>query len=95
MGMPVMARYRIKEAALERGISLRRLAITSRLNEARLRRLANNKLENVTVRTLEIIASNLGVPFKDVFARSTLEEIPDILHGEGADYRTFDLKGEV
>jgi transcriptional regulator with XRE-family HTH domain len=91
VGIPAMARYQIKEVAASKGISLRRLANISRLNEARLRRLANNKLENVTVRTLEIIAGNLGVPFKDVFEPATLEEVPEIVYGDAVNIRSYDL----
>lgn len=73
-----MAEYRIKEAAEKRGYTLHRLAEETGLSEPRLRAIANNRVQNVTIRTLEQIASQLGVPLKDVFAARSLEEVPQV-----------------
>lgn len=73
-----MARYRIKEAVQRRGTTLKRLADEARLSESRLRAIANNRVADVTVGTLERIAAELGIPLKDVFEQSSLDEVPTI-----------------
>jgi transcriptional regulator with XRE-family HTH domain len=75
MGIP-MARYRIKDVAQERNISLRAIAVRGRLSETRVRDVANNRVDNVTVRFLEAIAAGIGCPFGEIFEPSTLAEVP-------------------
>lgn len=73
-----MARYQIKEVAKQQGYTLRRLADEAKLSEARLRAIANNRVSDVTVGTLERVAAQLGIPLKDVFERASLDEVPTI-----------------
>jgi DNA-binding Xre family transcriptional regulator len=73
-----MARYQIKQVAANQGYTLKRLADEASLSEARLRAIANNRVNDVTVGTLERIAAQLGVPFGDVFEQKSLDEIPTI-----------------
>jgi transcriptional regulator with XRE-family HTH domain len=76
-----MARYQIKDVVARQGYTLRRLADETGLSEPRLRAIANNRVQNVTVRTLELIASTLGVPLRDVFEPASLDEVPTVEQG--------------
>jgi transcriptional regulator with XRE-family HTH domain len=73
-----MAHYQIKRLAARQGYTLRRLAAETGLSEPRLRAIANNRVENVTVRTLEAIAATLQVPLGEVFEPSSLEAVPTL-----------------
>lgn len=77
MGLP-MARYRIKEVAEEYNISLRTIAIRGGLSETRVRDVANNRVQNVTVRFLEVIAAIVGCPLGEVFDPGSLREVPTL-----------------
>lgn len=76
MGASTVAEYRVKEAAQERGYTLHRLAEETGMSEPRLRAIANNRVPNVTIRTLELIASQLQVPLRDIFTRESWDSIP-------------------
>jgi len=71
-----MARYRITDVAQERNISLKTIAARGGVSETRLRDVANNRVKNVTVRFLEVVAATVGCPFGDLFEPSTLAEVP-------------------
>jgi len=75
MGLP-MARYRIKDVAQERNMSLKTIATRGGLSDTRLRDVANNRVKNVTVRFLEVVAATVGCPFGELFEPSTLAEVP-------------------
>lgn len=77
MGAAV-AEYQVKEVAARQGYTLRELADKTGLSEPRLRAIANNRVNNVTVGTLEIIAAELKVPLREVFRPSSLDEVPTI-----------------
>ncbi|HWE64831.1 MAG TPA: helix-turn-helix transcriptional regulator [Chloroflexota bacterium] len=74
----MVARYQIKPLIARQGYTLRRLADETKLSEPRLRAIANNRVENVTIRTLEIIAATLQVPLREVFEPASLDEVPTI-----------------
>ncbi len=87
--MPVMvnnmARYQIKEIARKQGMSLKRIAAQGGLSETRLRDLANNRLDNVTVRFLEVVAATTRVPLRDLFDPASLNEVPTLPEKVGAE----------
>jgi transcriptional regulator with XRE-family HTH domain len=85
MGVVTMARYQIGKVAAEEGMTIYRLARKAGVNEARLRLIVNNRVENVTVRTLEQIAIALGRPLAEIFEPASLYEVPRIPNGAQAD----------
>ena len=60
-----MVRYRIKALAEERGMPITVLARLAQLDQSRVYNIANNKVENVTMNTLEALAKALGVRVRE------------------------------
>jgi DNA-binding Xre family transcriptional regulator len=69
-----MVRYRIKALAEERGMPITVLARLAQLDQSRVYNIANNKVENVTMNTLEALAKALGVRVRDLLAEDGEEE---------------------
>lgn len=86
MGVSV-ARYQVKEVAASRGFTLKRLADEADLSESRVRAIANNRVPDVTVGTLERIAATLAAPFGSLFEKASLDEVPVIVEPTTAQRR--------
>ena len=82
MGVSAVARFAIKQAAERKGVTLKDLAERGGLSESRVRAAANNRIDNVTLYFLEVIAATLDVPLKEVFEQESLDEVPTLQPGK-------------